>query len=155
ADEPRGAFGAIGGVVMAVFIGSAYLSIAAFTAAATSGDERLAVRPDVLLASVPGNGSGAAEAIRRLTALAGGQDVARLREVAVGGSDAQQLGVVADCRTFVTVLSATGLACGDGLVHLGPGGRPFASTTVHSTRFLGGFSSGDVPITDVPLRVAP
>ncbi len=57
ADDPRGAFGAIGGVVMAVFVGSAYLSIAAFAAAASPADERLAVRPDVLMAPLPGDGS--------------------------------------------------------------------------------------------------
>ncbi len=153
-DEPRGAFGAIGGVVMAVFVGSTYLSIAAFAAAAAPADERLAVRPDVLVASVPGDGSRADAAAAALAGVPGVQAVAQVREVAIDDGGTSQLGVVADCRALVAVLSAPGLACGPGLVHLGPGGAPVADAVVHVARFLGGSWSRDVSSPDVPLHVA-
>lgn len=153
-DEPRGAFGAIGGVVMAVFVGSAYLSIAAFASAASPVEERLAVRPDVLMVTVPGDGSRAGTAAASLATVEGVEDVATVREVSIDGADGtSQLGVVADCRSFIAVLSAPELSCGDGLVHLGPGGTPVTSGTVRSAIFLGPYSSVGVTFDDVPLDV--
>ena len=153
-DEPRGAFGAIGGVVMAVFVGSAYLSIAAFATAASPVEERLAVRADVLMASVPGNSPHAADAVIRLGSVDGVQAVAEIREVAVGDpSEVAQLGVVADCTSLVAVLSAPSLTCGDGLLHLGPGGEPVTDATVYSARFLGGYSIGYGSVEEVPFRI--
>ena len=153
ADDPRGAFGAIGGVVMAVFVGSAYLSIAAFTAAATPTDERLAVRPDVLIAALPGDGSGAADAGRTISAMAGVEAVAEIREVSIEGDGTRQLGVVAACPTLVAVLSAPDLACGPGLVHLGPGGTPVTQATVQTARYLGGQGLGTSTIGEATLDV--
>ena len=153
ADDPRGAFGAIGGVVMAVFVGSAYLSIAAFTAAATPTDERLAVRPDVLIAALPGDGSGAADAGRTISAMAGVEAVAEIREVSIEGDGTRQLGVVAACPTLVAVLSAPDLACGPGLVHLGPGGAPVTQATVQTARYLGGQGLGTSSIGEATLDV--
>jgi len=63
--------------------------------------------------------------------------------------------VVADCRNLVAVLKAPSLACGEGLVHLGPDGMPITGATVTTARYLGGYSSVDVPVVDVPLVVAP
>ena len=117
ADDPRGAFGAIGGVVMAVFVGSAFLSIAAFAASASPADERLAVRPDVLMAALPGDGSGADDAARTISAMAGVAAVAQVREVSIDGGGRSQLGVIAACPTLVEVLSAPE-------PHLRPGPRP-------------------------------
>jgi hypothetical protein len=154
-DEPRGAFGAIGGVVMAVFVGSAYLSIASFAQAASPIEERLGVRPDVVMATVPGDGSRAGAAVAALQGMRGVQAVARIREVSLqDASGRSQLGVVADCRSLVAVLNASSLSCGGGLVHLGPDGIAMTDATVTSARYLGGYASVDVPITDVPLRVS-
>ena len=155
-DEPRGAFGAIGGVVMAVFVGSAYLSIAAFASAASPIDERLGVRPDVVMATVPGDGLRAHTAATAVAGMAGVQAVSEIREVSIDdGTGHSQLGVVADCRNLVAVLKAPSLACGEGLVHLGPDGMPITGATVTTARYLGGYSSVDVPVVDVPLVVAP
>ena len=68
---------------MAVFVGSAFLSIAAFAASVSPVDERLAVRPDVLMAALPGDGSRADDAARTIKAMAGVAAVAQVREVSI------------------------------------------------------------------------
>jgi hypothetical protein len=106
------------------------------------------------MASVPGDGSRAGDAAAKLAAVEGVQAVAQLREVAIEGADGtSQLGVVADCASFIAVLSAPRLNCGTGLVHLGPGGVPVTDATLHSAQFLGGFTGSGGPIQDVLLRV--
>jgi hypothetical protein len=153
-DEPRGAFGAIGGVVMAVFVGSAYLSIASFAQAASPIEERLGVRPDVVMATVPGDGSRAGDAVTELQGVAGVQAVAQVREVFLEGPNGEtEYGVVADCRSFVAVLSAPRLSCGDGLLHLGQDGIALPDATVTTSQYLGGYASVDVPVVQVQLRV--
>ena len=154
ADEPRGAFGAIGGVVMAVFVASAYLSIASFATAAAPIDERLGVAPDVLMATVPGNGSRADDGVRALDGIAGVRAIAQVREVRIEAPDrTSQLGVVADCRALTAVLNAPDLSCGSGLVHLGPDGFPATDATVSTAWSSTGYSAVDIQITDVPLHV--
>ena len=97
---------------------------------------------------------GRARAAATLLELDGVLGVAQIREVAIDGADGRtQLGVVAACPALIAVLNAPDLACGDGLVHLGPGGEPVTEATVRSAQFLGGFSFGNEPIEEVPLRV--
>ena len=154
ADDPRGAFGAIGGVVMAVFVGSAFLSIAAFAASVSPADERLAVRPDVLMAALPGDGSGRDDAARTIKAMAGVAAVAQVREVSIDDGRRSQLGVIAACPTLVEVLSAPSLTCGPGLVHLGPDGKPVTQASVQTARFLGASGLGTSSIGEATLDVS-
>lgn len=158
ADDPRGSFGAISGVVMAVFIGSAYLSIAAYAAGVSSYQQQLAVRADVLMASVPGDGSRVDQALADLGPTAGIQAVAPIREIAVtedptSAAGVTQLGVVGHCADIIAVLQASGLRCGPGLVHLGPGGVPVTSATVSTAIFLGGFGGGSLTGGSATLSV--
>lgn len=147
ADDPRGSFGAISGVVMAVFIGSAYLSIAGYAAGVASFPQQLAVRADVLLASVPGDRSRVDLALAELGRTAGIRAVAPIREVAVvrdptDPAEIAQLGVIGHCSDIIAVLQASGLRCGPGLVHLGPSGVTVSHATVSTAIFLGGFGGG-------------
>lgn len=147
AGDPRGAFGAIGGVVMAVFVGSAYLSIASYAAAGVAIEGPLGLRPDVLLASVPDDGRGATTAAADVRRVPGVTDVVVVRDVAVEVSDGQptagssfttiQFGVIADCDALIRALAEDGLSCGTGGIHLGPGGEPFTHATLHTARQLG------------------
>ena len=66
----------------------------------------------------------------------------------------RQLGVIADCPTLVAVLSAPDLACGPGLVHLGPGGTPVTEATVQTALFLGGSGRRNAPIGEATARVS-
>lgn len=157
ADEPRGAFGAIGGVVMAVFVGSAYLSIASYAATGSTIEQRLAVRPDALLASVPGDGSAAASAAADVRRIPGVTEVVVLRDVSIevlehsadaGGSSSFsiQFGVIADCDLLVGILAESGLSCGAGGIHLGPGAEPFAEATLRTALLPGqGWSGTSAP----------
>ncbi len=155
-DDPRSAYGAIGGMVMAVFVGSTYLSIASFTSSAGFGVDDLAVRPDVLLATVPGERASVAELGVRAAVAAGALEAVELREVLIDADGAFQQGIVVSCPSFVEVLAAPTLTCGPGLVHLGPGGRPFGSATLLTMRFLGGPGvATTAPVQYVSLSVDP
>jgi hypothetical protein len=128
-DDPQSSFGAVSGVVMAVFIGSVFLSIASLAAAASP----VAGSRNVLTVSVSGDGSAVKRAVRGLADIGGVQAVATLREVSVGQGDNQQSGVIADCASLVAALSVSGLQCGPGLVHLGPLGKPVTDAIVTGT----------------------
>ena len=151
ADDPQSSFGAVGGVVMAVFIGSVYLSIASLATAALP----VGGSADVLTVSVSGDGSAVDRAVRGLADIGGVQAVATLREVAVGQGDTQQTGVIADCPSLVAVLSTPGLQCGSGLVHLGPGGKPVTDARVSGsfTTVAGGYLPPDRLLGEARLHV--
>jgi hypothetical protein len=76
-----------------------------------------------------------------LRSVVGVSAVAVLREVLVttpettDGSE-PDFAVVVECRSFVETLSAAGLLCGDGLEHLGPGGRPITDGSALTLGFL-------------------
>lgn len=153
-DDPRASFQAIGGVVMAVFVGSAYLAIASTTAALTARTDQLAVRTDVLTATVPGDDASVADAaaasVRETT---GVLSAAVLREIAVPDAGPNAFAVVTDCRALVATLAADGLSCGPGLEHLGPGGTALTRGNAMSTKFLGGFWTSSGVVHDVPLSI--
>ncbi len=156
-DDPRSAYGAIGGMVMAVFVGSTYLSIASFaTTTGVAGFEDLAVRPDVLMATVPAQRADVAAAGLRAAADAGASEVVELREVLIDSDNGLQKGVVASCSSLARVVSAPSMTCGDGTVHLGPGGIAFGEAMIQTFRFLGGVGLPvTAPAPEVTLRVQP
>ena len=122
---------------MAVFIGSVFLSIASLAAAASP----VGGSGDTLTVSVSGDSSAVKRALDDLAETGGVQAVATLREVAVGQGDNQQSGVIADCASLVAALPVSGLQCGPGLVHLGPGGKPVTDAIVTGsfTTVAGGY----------------
>jgi hypothetical protein len=139
-DDPRASFRAIGGVVMAVFVGSAYLSIASTTSSLVSSTLQLAVSRDVLEARLT-DGALAEQAATRLRTTTGVAAVAVLREIVVQLPDAPDgstppTAVISDCRSFIAVLAATDVNCGPGLEHLGPGGTPITTGTAIAFGFL-------------------
>ncbi|MHB8959314.1 MAG: FtsX-like permease family protein [Candidatus Limnocylindrales bacterium] len=159
-DDPRASFRAIGGVVMAVFIGSAYLAMATFVTSLAPTADQLAVRPDVLLATVPGDDAALADAAAaRVGATTGVEAAAVLREImvtpagAADGTTITDFAVVADCRALISTLAADGLSCGPGLEHLGPGGKPLPRGTAMSMKYLGGMWSSSAPVHEVQLSI--
>ena len=150
ADDPRGSFGAIGGVVLAVFIGSAYLSIAGYAAGVSSFGQQRAVRPDVPAGAGPRGrvtrGRGAYPLVR--TRPGSWQSPRSARSPSPWTRRIQraisQLGVLGHCADIIAVLQADGLRCGPGLVHLGPSGVSVTRATVSTAIFLGGFGGGSV-----------
>ena len=63
ADDPRGSFGAIAGVIMAVFVASAFFSLAAYVQVA-AGDSNATLRAGEVTASLTSGSSGQAVAAR-------------------------------------------------------------------------------------------
>jgi hypothetical protein len=137
-DEPASSFGAVAGVVLAVFVGSAFFGIASFARAAMASTSQLALRDGVLV-STYGDADKAEGTASRLRVTAGVEAVAVLREVAITTQQTAEGGepdfaVVVECRSFIATLAAGDLSCGTGLEHLGPGGKPI---TVGSALTLG------------------
>jgi hypothetical protein len=160
-DDPRASFQAIGGVVMAVFIGSTYLAMATVISSLAVTADQLAVRPDVLQASVPGGDVTSVDAaVATLRATPGVEATAVLREIlvtpagAAEGTTLTDFAVVADCQALVATLAADGLTCGTGLEHLGPGGTPLPDGTALSMMFLGqNWWAPSGPVHDVALSI--
>jgi hypothetical protein len=139
-DEPGSSFGAVAGVVLAVFVGSAFFGIASFARAAVPTTDQLGVREGVLVSRY-GDADMAEETATRLRSTAGVSAVAVLREIVVTTPQTVEgsqpdLAVVVDCRSFVDTLAAAGLSCGEGLEHLGPGGRPITDGSAMTFGFL-------------------
>ncbi len=161
-DDPRASFRAIGGVVMAVFVGSAYLAMASFITSLAPTADQLAVRPDVLFATVPGDDGAVADAaVVKVRTTAGVEGAVVLREImvtpagAADGSTITDFAVVADCQALVATLAADGLSCGPGLEHLGPGGKPLPAGTAMSMKYLGGIWTSTAPVRQVQLAIPP
>jgi hypothetical protein len=159
-DDPRASFRAIGGVVMAVFVGSAYLAMATFITSLAPTADQLAVRPDVLFATVPGDeGAVADAAATKARTTAGVEGAAVLREImvtpagAADGSTITDFAVVADCQALIATLAADGLSCGPGLEHLGPGGKPLPAGAAMSIKYLGGSWTSTAPVHEVQLAI--
>jgi hypothetical protein len=157
-EEPRASFGAVGGVVLAVFVGSAFLGISSFTRVALPTLDQLAVRPEVLVARYI-DAARAEEAATSLRSTAGVSAVALLREVLVvepGAPDGSKpgLAVVVDCPSLLATLDATALTCEAGLEHLGPDGRPLTSGTAQTFGHLSEPAVLPVGVTSlVPLSI--
>ncbi len=139
-DDPRASFRAISGVVMAVFVASAYLAIASATSVLSSAAVQLTVRPEVMEARLT-DGSPAEQVAQRLRSTAGVSAVAVVREVAVvqaGAPDGSEIptAVVSTCPDFAAVLDTVPIVCGNGLEHLGPGGKPLTTGMAETFGFL-------------------
>ena len=110
-DEPRGSFGAIAGVIMAVFVASAFFTFAAYTRsqAGTVGDPLL--QPNAVVAYM-GGGPGTATlatSIRRLDGVTGAVPV---REVALVRNEViEDFGWVAACPDLERALGLAGASC--------------------------------------------
>lgn len=126
ADDPRGSFGAIAGVIMAVFVASAFFSLMGYARAASLSPEA-PMRPGVVmtatvLTSSGGHGSGDV-LTARLTGLAGVRSVLPVREVVLTeGADVVLYAWIVRCDQLFDgvdagALQLPGAQCGGASVH--------------------------------------
>ena len=125
ADEPRSAFGSVAGVVMAVFVGSAFFAIAAYARTQVDG-ATLLLRPTTISVTVPPAGSVAAASVAAtIEGIAGVQSVAVVRPGYLVDPNAVDAGGftawVAPCSAVLAALQVTGAGCGGAAIHLGAG----------------------------------
>jgi hypothetical protein len=157
-DDPRASFGAVGGVVIAVFVGSAFFGMVSFTRSALPATDQIGARGDVLVARY-GDAGRAEGTAARLRSTAGVSAVAVLREVLVTSPQLAEgsepdLAVVVDCPALLASLDATGLSCGPGLEHLGPGGKPILNGSAQTFGFLSDPAVLPIGVTvQVPLSI--
>ncbi len=123
-DDPRGSFGAVAGVVMAVFVASTFFGFVAFVHGA-AGAARVPVRPTSIYAAVPGGDGDAADAVAgALRVMAGVREVVVVRDAtlqatrAAGGDSGGTLHAwIAPCDAFLRAAAFDTATCGTGDVH--------------------------------------
>ncbi len=110
-DDPRAAFGAIAGVVMAVFVSAVFFTVAAYARDAHSRYVDVALAPGSMTSTVPtGSGSVPDRLATQLRAVPGVTAVAVLRQGVLSGPDGRDLqAAIVDCRDLaVSVLISPG-----------------------------------------------
>jgi hypothetical protein len=113
-DEPGASFTGVAGVVMAVFVASAFFGLIAFTNQ-VSGTTRVALRPTTLFAEVPpGSTSPLEPTIEALRATPGVLGSVVVREAVVGNETAW----IVPCTELLAAADLPGASCGDGDIHL-------------------------------------
>ena len=128
ADDPRGSFGSIAGVIMAVFVASAFFTFAAY-AAAHAGDFNAPTRPGVVQAIVR-NAASAEVMATRLSSVKGVQSVLPIRDVGlIDPSGGSMQAWVVPCESLTTVMAIPEAACGSARIHtILPAGRALGSS---------------------------
>jgi hypothetical protein len=126
ADDPRGSFGAIAGVIMAVFVASAFFSLMGYARAASLSPEA-PMRPGVVMtatALTPSGGHGSGDVLTaRLTGLAGVRSVLPVREVVLTeGENVVLYAWIVPCDQLFDgadagALQLPGAQCGGASVH--------------------------------------
>ncbi len=111
-DDPRGSFGAIAGVIMAVFVASAFFTFSAYTRSQTTAVGDPLLRPNGVVAWL-GNGAGlTSELAERIAGLDGVTGAVPIREVGmVRGEAFEAFGWLASCPDVVAVLELDGARC--------------------------------------------
>jgi len=128
-DDPRGSFGSIAGVIMAVFVASVFFSFAAYAnLAAGSSDAQL--RSGEVMAVMPSESSAAAGA-SRLESIPGVVSVVPIREAFLDGSaGVAYASWVVPCTQLLAAVDVTGASCGSGSIHTTALGVPAGSYVV-------------------------
>jgi hypothetical protein len=113
-DDPRGSFGAISGVIMAVFVASAFFTFAVYTRSQMVFVSDL-LPPNGVVAWL-GNGSGLTDDLAdRIAGLDGVTGAVPIREVSlVGEGGYLAFGWLASCPDVVTALAFEGASCAPG-----------------------------------------
>lgn len=112
-DEPRGSFGAIAGVVMAVFVASAFFTFSAYTRAQAGSDVDELLQPGAMVADIRGGIQlDGPDLERALLAIDGVTGVATIRSVALVANDGiQAFGWLASCPAVAQALDLDAAAC--------------------------------------------
>ena len=121
-DDPRGSFGAVAGVILAVFVASVFFGFVAFAFHAAAG-VTVPIRATTLYAEVPGGmGSAADGVVPRIEATDGVTGVVVVREAALGDApEAGQAGPtawIAPCAALLEAVDLPQARCGDAPIHL-------------------------------------
>src|SRR5664280_3591274 len=151
ADDPRGSFGSIAGVIMAVFVASAFFTFLAY-ATANAGDFDAPLRPGVVLAMPYGENS-AETVAARLPNVQGVRSVLAVSEVSLvdsRGSYALQAWVV-PCEALMAAMAIPDASCGAARIHtiLPPG------SSMESSYMAQAFDRDGGRLPPVELRVDP
>ena len=151
ADDPRGSFGSIAGVIMAVFVASAFFTFVAY-ATAHAGDFDAPLRPGVVLAMPYGENS-ADTVAARLPNVQGVRSVLAVSEgslVDSRGSYALQAWVV-PCEALMAAMAIPDASCGAARIHtiLPPG------SSMESSYMAQAFDRDGGRLPPVELRVDP
>jgi hypothetical protein len=121
-DDPRGSFGAVAGVIMALFVASAFFGFVAFAFHAAS-EVRVPLRTTTLYAQVPGGEGSVAERLAAQVARTEGvSGVVVVREAVLeagsGGSRDVGTAWIAPCAAFIAAADLPDAHCGAAPVHL-------------------------------------
>ena len=121
-DEPRASFTGVGGVVMSVFVASAFFGLIAFTSQ-VSGAIRVGLPPSTLYAEVPPGSAGSVEpTVEAVRATPGVLATVVVREAVVGDASHPSAGEavawIVSCSQLLSAADVPGASCGDGDIHL-------------------------------------
>ncbi len=117
ADDPRGSFGSIAGVIMAIFVATTFLTFSA-TARAQARAIDVGARPGTVAAYLPaGAGAAGASLADRLVRVQGISSAVAIRPVQVSRGSDIVTGWIVSCPDLLAVLPPSDAACGPGRVH--------------------------------------
>jgi hypothetical protein len=132
-DDPRGSFGAIAGVIMAVFVASAFSAFAAYATSRAGRDTDPLLQPAAVVATLGGPGGPgstiAADLADRIATVEGVTGALTVREVALVQGDGGIVGSgwLASCPDLTAVLALvdaicppSGVSTTDGSMVVGP-----------------------------------
>jgi hypothetical protein len=112
-DEPRASFTGVAGVVMAVFVASAFFGLIAFTSQ-VSGATRVGLRPATLFAEVPPGTTQLEPTVEAVRATSGIISTVVVRQAVVGDATAW----IVPCAELVATADVPGASCGQADIHL-------------------------------------
>lgn len=155
-DDPRGSFGAIAGVIMAVFVASAFFTFGAYASGQAGRDTDPLLQPNAVVGSLDSGPTAAPDLADAMAEIPGVTGAVAVREVSlIVGESMVGVGWLASCPDVVRVLGLDGAQCA-------PGGLSTASGFVFEASELrigrdsvdpGDASAPSSPLADV--RVPP
>ena len=146
-DDPRGSFGSIAGVIMAVFVASAFFTFSSY-ARAQAGISPGPLAPGHVIVDLPyGSGAPGDELPGALEDVSGVTAAVPIRTGEIHHADTIDFVALTDCAAVIAQL-APGTRCGDGPIH--SVGYEFASDTY---RFIPDRPGRDGVRREAPLRI--
>jgi hypothetical protein len=112
-DEPRASFTGVAGVVMAVFVASAFFGLIAFTSQ-VSGATRVGLRSATLFAEVSAGTTRLEPTVEAVRATPGVLDTVVVREAILGDATAW----IVPCTELLAAADVPGASCGEAEIHL-------------------------------------
>ena len=111
-DDPRGSFGAIAGVIMAVFVASAFFTFTSYVEGEMGRDTDPLLQPDGVVAYLGSSANGGHAAVEALSATPGVRRVLAIREIGLVQAEGIVAGGwLASCAEVVEVLALEGASC--------------------------------------------